>query len=63
MIQMEPGNKTPPTTNEATLPLAEVSWVGSSSLVIHMKLTRADDQVDVLKVTWKEGKTGESKLG
>ena len=39
--------------NEATLPLAEVSWVGSSSLVIHMKLTRADDQVDVLKVTWR----------
>lgn len=43
--------------------MAEVSWVGSSSLVIHMKLTRADDQVDVLKVTWNEGKTGESKLG
>lgn len=50
--------------NEATnLPSAEVSWVGSSSLVIHMKLTRADDQVDVLKVTWKEGKPGDAILG
>lgn len=33
----------------------QVSWVGSSSLVIHMKLTRADDLVDVLQVRgrWK----------
>jgi len=30
----------------------QVSWVGSSSLVIHMKLTRADDQVDVLKANF-----------
>lgn len=27
----------------------QVSWVGSSSLVIHMKLTRVDDAADVLK--------------
>ena len=26
----------------------QVSWVGSSSLIIHMKLTRESDDVDVL---------------
>ena len=26
----------------------QVSWVGSSSLIIHMKLTRESDSVDVL---------------
>ena len=30
---------------------SQVSWVGSSSLVIHMKLTREEDAVDVLKAT------------
>lgn len=33
----------------------QVSWVGSSSLVIHMKLTRSDDLVDVLQVRPLEG--------
>lgn len=30
----------------------QVSWVGSSSLVIHMKLTREEDAVDVLKANF-----------